>query len=182
MADPDVTDLLAAASQGDPHALDLLYPVVYEKLKVLARKHLRDERPDHTLGATALVHEAFLKLDCSLSWESRVHFYGVASRAMRRILVDHARRRAAAKRGRQHQVTLDTNTPASNPDPSDEIAAVDEALERLAETDPRAAKLVELRYFGGLTIEQAAEVLEISTATAKRDWVMARAWLQRDLG
>jgi len=184
MADQDVTELLAAASEGDPHALDLLYPVVYDKLKVLARKHLRDERPDHTLGATALVHEAFLKLvDVrSLSWESRAHFYGVASRAMRRILVDHARRRTAAKRGRQHQVTLDTDTPVSTPDPSDEIAAVDEALHRLAEADPRAAKLVELRYFGGMTIEQAAEVLEISPATAKRDWAMARAWLQRDLG
>ena len=184
MADSDVTTLLQEVSRGDSAALDRLFPVVYEKLKMLARKHLRDERPDHTLGATALVHEAFLKLvDMrTLTWESQAHFYGVATQAMRRILVDHARRRTAMKRGRQHQVTLDTDAPLSTPDPSEEIVAVDEALKRLAEEDSRSAKLVELRYFGGMTIEEAARLLGISPATAKRDWVMARAWLQRALG
>lgn len=184
MADSEVTILLAAASRGDSHALERLFPVVYEELKVMARKHMRDERPDHTLGATGLVHEAFLKLvdTHSVSWENQAHFYGVASQAMRRILVDHARRRTALKRGRQHHVTLDTDAPIPVPDPSGEIVAVDEALQELASEDPRAARLVELRYFGGLSIEQAAGVLGISPATAKRDWVLARAWLQRALG
>ncbi len=117
-----------------------------------------------------------------VTWESQSHFYGVATLAMRRILVDHARRRTAGKRQRQLQVTLDTDVPVASPDPSDEIVAVDEALTALALEDPRAAQLVTLRYFGGLTIEEAARVLEISIATAKRDWVLARAWLQRALG
>ena len=184
MPEPDVTGLLAAASRGEPDALDQLYPVVYGKLKMLARKHLRGERGDHTLSATALVHEAFLRLvdQDGVNWESQSHFYGVATLAMRRILVDHARRRTAGKRQRHLQVTLDTDAPVASPDPSDEIVAVDEALTALALEDPRAAQLVTLRYFGGLTIEEAARVLEISTATANRDWVLARAWLQRALG
>lgn len=183
MPDPDITGLLHAASQGEAEAQDRLYAAVYDRLRELARRHLRDERPDHTLGATALVHEAFLKLVDSTStpWEGQAHFYGVASQAMRRILVDHARRRTAAKRGRQHQVTLDTNTPDAGSEPGDEIVAVDEALNLLAREDPRSAKLVELRYFGGMTIEQTAKVLGISTATAKRDWRAARAWLHRTL-
>ena len=184
MPDSDVTGLLAAASRGEPDAMDRLFPVVYGKLKVLARKHLRTERGDHTLSATALVHEAFLRMvdQDAVSWESQSHFFGVATLAMRRILVDHARRRSAGKRSRQLQVTLDTDTPVSSPDPSDEILAVDEALEALAVQDPRAAQLVTLRYFGGLSNEEAARVLAISPSTAKRDWVLARAWLQRALG
>ncbi|NOT09082.1 MAG: sigma-70 family RNA polymerase sigma factor [Gemmatimonadales bacterium] len=184
MPDSDVTELLAAASKGEPDALDRLLPVVYGKLKMLARSHLRGERADHTLGATALVHEAFLRLvdQRSITWESQSHFYGIATRAMRRILVDHARRRGAVKRSRQQQVTLDTGVQLSNSDPSDEIVAVDEALERLAREDPRSAKLVELRYFGGMTIEESAKMLNVSVATAKRDWALARAWLQRALG
>jgi RNA polymerase sigma factor (TIGR02999 family) len=184
MSDSDITGLLTAASRGEPDALDQLFPVVYGKLKLLARKHLRGERGDHTLSATALVHEAFLRLvdQSSVTWESQAHFYGIATLAMRRILVDHARRRSAGKRRRQLQVTLDTDTPVASPDPSDEILAVDEALVALALHDPRAAKLVTLRYFGGLTMEEAARVLEISLATAKRDWTLARAWLHRALG
>ena len=183
MPESDVTGLLVAASHGEPDAMEQLFPAVYGKLKMLARKHLRSERADHTLGATALVHEAFLKLvdQRDVSWESQAHFYGVATLAMRRILVDHARRRTAGKRGRQHQVTLDTDVAGNVADPSDEILAVDEALTALAKEDPRAAKLVDLRYFGGLTIEDAARVLGISPATAKRDWTLARAWLQRAL-
>lgn len=184
MPDSEITSLLIAASKGEPEALDRVFPAVYEKLKAMARGQLRGERADHTLGATALVHEAFLKLvdQRSVTWESQSHFYGVATQAMRRILVDHARRRTAAKRSRQHQVTLDTNTPLANDDRSEEIVAVDEALHHLAEEDPRAAQLVELRYFGGMTIEEAAKQLQVSNATAKRDWVLARAWLSRALG
>ena len=184
MPDADITVLLAAASNGDPQALDRLFPVVYDALRTMARKHLRNERPDHTLGPTALVHEAYLKLvdQLAVPWEGRTHFYGVATQAMRRILVDHARRRTAGKRGRQHQVTLDTDAPLSAPDPSAEILAVDEALAGLAKEDPRSARLVELRYFGGMTNEEAARILDISVATAKRDWTLARAWLQRALG
>ncbi len=184
MPEPDITGLLAAASRGEPGAMDRVFPVVYGRLKALARRHLRGERGDHTLGATALVHEAFLRLvdQSAVTWESQSHFYGIATLAMRRILVDHARRRAAGKRSRQLQVTLDTDTPASVPDPGEEILAVDEALAALEQRDPRAARLVTLRYFGGLTIEEAAGVLGISPATAKRDWALARAWLQRALG
>jgi RNA polymerase sigma factor (TIGR02999 family) len=180
----DVTRLLVAVSNGDPEALERLFPVVYEELRALARGQLRSERPDHTLGATGLVHEAFLRLvdQHSVSWQGRSHFFGIAAQAMRRILVDHARRRTAAKRGRQHQVTLETDAPVADTAPPEEIVAVDEALGRLSLHDPRAAKLVELRYFGGLTIEEAAKTIGISPATAKRDWTLARAWLQRELG
>lgn len=184
MPDPDITELLQAAADGDPAHVERLFSVVYDRLKVLARKQLRDERPDHTLGATALVHEAYLKLlgQPASHWSGRAQFYGVAAQAMRRILVDHARMRNALKRGRKHQVTLEPDAPLSAPDSSEETLAVDEAVTELAREDPRAAKLVELRYFGGMTIEEAADILGISTATAKRDWVMARAWLQRALG
>jgi len=184
MPDHDVTGLLAAASRGETDAMDQLFPVVYGKLKLLARKHLRAERGDHTLSPTALVHEAFLRLvdQDGVSWESQSHFYGIATLAMRRILVDHARRRTAGKRSRQLQVTLDDASPIASADPSAEILAVDEALAELAGHDPRAARLVTLRYFGGLTIEEAAKVMAVSPATAKRDWILARAWLQRALG
>lgn len=184
MSDADVTDLLAAASRGESGALEQLFPAIYGPLKMIARKHLRGERAEHTLGPTALVHEAYLKLvdQRDVSWESQAHFYGVATLAMRRILVDHARRRSAGKRSRQFQVTLDTEGAGAVADPGEEILAIDEALTALARNDPRAAKLVDLRYFGGLTIEDAARVLGISPATAKRDWALARAWLQRALG
>jgi len=184
MADSDITILLAAVSEGGPQATAELYAVVYHELKALAHKQLRNERPDHTLGATALVHEAFLKLvdGNTVPWEGQAHFFGVASQAMRRILVDHARRRTASKRSRQQQVTLDADTPIAAEKSPEEILAVDDALRRFYALDPRAAQQVELRFFGGRTIEDAALILGISTATAKRDWTVARAWLQRDLG
>jgi len=184
VADTELTGLLAAVSRGDSTSQDRLFAAVYEALKTLARKQLRDERPDHTLGATALVHEAYLKLvdGPAVPWESRRHFYGMAAQAMRRILVDHARRRTAAKRSRQQQVTLDSDAQLAAPHPAEEILGVNDALDSLAREDPRAARLVELRYFGGMSIEEAAEILEVSPATAKRDWALARAWLQRALG
>ena len=160
-----------------------LIPLVYGELRQLAARQLRDERPDHTLSPTSLVHEAFLKLtgNTPVSWESRSHFFGVAAQAMRRILVDHARRRTAQKRGRQHQITLDTAAQDALPTSSDDILGVDEALERLALLDARQARVVELRYFVGLSIEETAEVIGTSIATVKRDWMVARAWLQREL-
>lgn len=144
---------------------------------------MRGERPDHTLSPTSLVHEAFLRLvdQKSVNWQSRSHFFGIAAQAMRRVLVDHARRRRAAKRSRHLQVSLGSDLEPATPAESEDVVALDEALGRLAEHDPRAAKLVELRYFGGLTIEEAAGSLDISPATAKRDWNLARAWLHREL-
>lgn len=167
--------------------MDRLMPLVYEELRVLAASQLRRERGDHTLGATALVHEAFFRLvdQRSVDWQGRAHFFGVAAQAMRRILVDHARRRHAAKRGRQHQVTLDTDAladAANDAGATDEVLAVDDALARLATVDPRQAQLVEFRYFAGFSLEETAELLGVSLATAKRDWAFARAWLQRELG
>lgn len=158
-------------------------PLVYDELRGLAAGYLRRERRDHTLGATDLVNEAFLRLvnQHTVSWAGRSHFFGIAAQAMRRVLVDHARRRTAAKRSRQHQVTLDTAVELSGDTSSDEIVAVDEALGRLAAVDERQARLVELRYFAGLSIVEAAEVLGVSAATVKRDWALARAWLQREL-
>ncbi len=158
-------------------------PLVYEELRGLAASQLRRERGEHSLGPTALVHEAFFRLvdQRSVSWQGRSHFFGIAAQAMRRILVDHARRRSAAKRGRTHQVTLDSNAMELGEEGSAEVLAVHEALERLASFEERQARLVELRYFAGFSIEEAAGLLEISPATAKRDWAFARAWLQREL-
>ena len=183
MPDPEITGLLAAASRGEVEARDQLFEVVYARLRLLARRHLQNERPDHTLGATGLVHEAFLKLanTHATEWESQAHFFRVASQAMRRILVDHARRRTSAKRQRDQDVSLTTSTPAPGAVP-EEILAIDDALTRLAQADSRAARLVELRFFGGMSIEEAARVLDISPATAKREWTFARGWLQRALG
>ncbi|MEZ4458034.1 MAG: sigma-70 family RNA polymerase sigma factor [Gemmatimonadales bacterium] len=179
-----MTRLLGLLSQGDPDAMDRLMPLVYDELHRLAASYLRRERGDHTLGATALVHEAFLRLvdQRQVDWEGRSHFFGIAAQAMRRVLVDHARRRSAAKRSRNMQVTLETGADVATDGGADEVLAVDEALERLAQLDPRQARLVELRYFAGFSIAEAAEGLGISPATAKRDWALARAWLHRELG
>lgn len=181
--DSNVTSLLAALSDGDPRAMDQLLPAIYDELKRLAASQLRRERGEHTLGATALVHEAFLKLvdQRDVDWRGRSHFFGIAAQAMRRILVDHARRRAAHKRSCEQQVTLDNAVAVAADNDSDEILAVHEALDRLAQLDARQAKLVELRYFAGFTLEESAELLGISPATAYRDWAVARAWLQREL-
>jgi RNA polymerase sigma-70 factor, ECF subfamily len=181
--DSDVTRLLIALAEGEPQAMDRLLPVIYDELKILAASQLRRERGEHTLGATALVHEAFLKLvdQRSVDWRGRSHFFGIAAQAMRRILVDHARRRTAHKRSRDHQVTLEDAVLVAADGDNDEVLAVHEALDRLSLLDARQAKLVELRYFAGFTLEESAELLGVSQATAYRDWAVARAWLQREL-
>jgi RNA polymerase sigma-70 factor, ECF subfamily len=181
--EPDITAHLLALADGDGNALDRMLPAIYDELKRLAASQLRRERGDHTLGATALVHEAYLRLvdQRAMNWRGRSHFFAIAAQSMRRILVDHARRHTASKRARDHQVTLDTAVAIAADADTDDILAVHEALERLAQFDPRQAQLVELRYFAGFTIEEAADLLNISTATASRDWTVARAWLYREL-
>lgn len=178
----DVSQLLFAWSHGDADALARLMPLVYDELRRLASSYLRRERPDHTLQPTALVHEAFLKLvGQELNLQNRAHFFGVAAQVMRCILVDHARGHDAAKRGSgvQHfalEEVLDT------PDTSQvDVLALDEALNDLTRLDPQQARIVELRYFGGLTIEETAEVLGLSPATVKREWRLARTWLHREM-
>lgn len=179
---PDLTELLLAAQAGASDATDRLLPLVYDELKRLAAGYLRAERADHTLQTTGLVHEAYLKLvdQHRTTWQNRGHFFGIAAQAMRRILVDHARRHRARKRDAGRPVTLDDNLAGPAAD-TDEVLAVDQALQRLAALDSRQARIVELRYFAGLSIEQTAESLGISPATVKRDWLSAKAWLQREL-
>ncbi len=177
-----VTGLLHALNGGDAAALDRLLPLLYDELRRLAEAQLRRERPDHTLGTTGLVHEAYLRLvdQAGVTYASRNHFLSVAAMAMRRVLIDYARRRRAGKRDGGFPVTLDESLIAAA-DPIEEVLFVDLALARLAQLSPRQAKLVELRYFGGASLDEAAQVLEVSLATAKRDWVAARAWLLREL-
>ncbi|HLG04678.1 MAG TPA: sigma-70 family RNA polymerase sigma factor [Gemmatimonadales bacterium] len=179
----EITDLLRAAGAGSHEAMDRLIPLLYDELRGLAAGYLRSERTDHTLQTTALVHEAYLKLvdQRHTTWQNRAHFFGIAAQAMRRILVDHARRRRALKRDAGRPVTLDENVVGDLGD-TEEILGVDAALERLAALDPRQARVVEMRYFAGLTIEQTAEALGVSPATVKREWLSAKAWLQRELG
>jgi RNA polymerase sigma factor (TIGR02999 family) len=179
-----VTDLLQAWASGDQAALDQLLPLVYNELRRQARRYMRAQPAGHTLQTTGLVHEAYLRLvgQSSVEWKGRGHFFGVAAKAMRSILVDHARARGAAKRGGPvHAITLDEGEGIAGPQPSVDVLALDEALGRLAELDPRKSELVELRYFGGLGIDEAAAVLGVSPATVKREWVTARAWLRREL-
>lgn len=179
-----VTDLLRAWASGDQAALDELLPLVYDELRRQARRYMRAQPAGHTLQTTALVHEAYLRLvgQSSVEWEGRAHFFGVAAKAMRSILVDHARARNAAKRGGwARAITLDDAGGVAGPQASVDVLALDEALGRLAELDSRKSQLVELRYFGGLGIDEAAAVLGVSPATVKRDWTTARAWLRREL-
>ena len=175
----DVTHILNAIERGDAKAADELLPLVYEELRLLAAQKLSHESPGHTLQATALVHEAYIRLVGSEAqgWRSRTYFFGAAAEAMRRILVENARRKRRLKRGgdRLRVELQDDDLPTE--DRSDDLVALDEALTELAKTDPAKAELVKLRYFAGLTMEQAADVLGISPATAKRQWVYARAWL-----
>ena len=181
---PDgVTGMLLAWRAGEPGALDALLPVVYAELHRQAERALRREATGHTLQPTALVNEAYLRLvdHARVSWQNRAQFFGVAARCMRRILVDYARARGAAKRGGPGLRAALGDADAVVEEPASLVAAVHEALERLAVLDPEQARLVELRYFGGLTIEETAEVLGISTATVKREWTVARAWLRREL-
>lgn len=179
----DVTGLLLAWSRGDRGALDALVPLVYGELRRQADRYLRRQRIGHTLQATAVVNEAFLKLidQTSVSWKDRSHFFAVASRAMRQILVDHARRRHAGKRGGDAtRVVLEDGTASVQPRGVD-LMALDDALARLEALDPGQAHLVELRFFGGLTVEETAVVLGCSPATVKRAWSSARAWLYGQL-
>lgn len=176
-----VTTLLVRWREGDSEALEELMPLVYGELRRLAGHYLRKERSDHTLQSTALVHEAYLRLagQSPPEWQNRAHFFGIAARIMRQILVEHARARDAAKRGGGAcRLTLDAAVAISDRTDVD-ILELDRALTGLAELDPQQSRIVELRFFGGLTIEDTSEVLGISPATVKRDWVTARAWLYR---
>ena len=179
----DVTRLLARWGQGDREALDQLTPLVYNELRRLAKAYLRRERPDHTLEGTALVHEAYLRLidQHQVEWKSRNQFFGLAAELIRRILVDHARARVAAKRGGGN-FKLSLDDAIAPPQEKDlDLVALDDALQSLARADAQQSRIVELRYFGGLTIEETAEILDISPATIKRDWVMAKAFLKREM-
>jgi len=178
-----VTRLLAEWGKGDQAALEKLTPLIYGELKRLAARYLRRERSDHTLEATALVHEAYLRLidQRHVVWQNRAHFFGVAAQAIRRILVDYARGRHAAKRGAGAvKLSLEDVVETPRQRPLD-LVALDDALEDLAKMDPQQSRVVELRFFAGLSIEETAEVLGISPATVKRDWTAAKAWLHRDL-
>jgi RNA polymerase sigma factor (TIGR02999 family) len=177
-----VTQLLADWSKGDQEALDGLMPLVYDELRRLAASYMRRERPDHTLQSTALVHEAYLRLvdQRSVKWQNRTHFFGVAAQLIRRLLVDHARTHQAAKRGAAYKLSLDEAIDV--PEQRDvSLLALDDALNTLAAMDPQQSRIVELRFFGGLSIEETAEVVGISPATVKRDWTLAKAWLYREM-
>jgi len=180
----DVTALLVRLSNGEEAALDRLLPAVYDELRRIAHNQLRGERADHTLRTTELVHEAYEKLveHNAVDWQDRQHFFAVAARAMRQVLVDHARKKTAAKRGGDApEMPLDDVTLLQETKTED-LIALDDALNRLAAQDERAAKVVECRFFGGYTIAETADVLDVSRSTVKRDWRGARAWLNRELG
>jgi RNA polymerase sigma factor (TIGR02999 family) len=180
--DADVTGLLLAWSNGDETAHNRLMDAVYDELRLVARRHLRGEREDHSLAPTALVHETYVKLvdQQRVRWQNRAHFFAIAARLMRRILVDHARSRAAAKRGSGRTVVLDDVDVETSPLNVD-VLALDAALDKLAAMDERQSRLVELRFFAGLTVEETAVTLDIAPITVKRDWAHARAWLFREL-
>jgi RNA polymerase sigma factor (TIGR02999 family) len=180
----DVTQLLGQIEHGDPHAAEKLLPLLYDELRKLAAQKLVHEKPGQTLQATALVHEAYVRLvdaDKSQHWNSRGHFFGAAAEAMRRILVENARRRARVKHGGDRIREELASSGVAAPEIDEELLALDEALERLAEHDPPSAELVKLRYFAGLTIPQAAEILGVSPRKADFIWSFARAWLRREI-
>ncbi len=180
---PDVTQLLIAWSNGDQAARDGLMSVVYEELHRLARRYMRRESPGHTLQTSALVNEAFLRLvdQRNVHWQNRAHFFGIAAQMMRRVLVDYARSRSYAKRGGGARASsLDEGLIVSE-ERSAEVVAVHEALDELAKFDPRKSQIVELRFFGGLSVDETAEVLGVSPGTVAHDWTMAKAWLRREI-
>ena len=181
--DQDVTKLLIQWSKGDSEALDALVPLVYDELRRLAQLYLSREKPGHTLSSTALVHEAYLRLvqQKDVTWQNRAHFFGVAARMMRRILVDHARRHGYAKRGGGALTLSLDETVAAAPEREISLVALDDALDSLAKLDERQSRMVELRFFGGLSIEETSEVLGVSAPTVKREWASARAWLYREI-
>jgi RNA polymerase sigma factor (TIGR02999 family) len=185
----EITGLLKAWSLGDAAALDRLTPLVYDELRDLAHRYMRHERAGHTLQTTALVNEAYLRLVevKGIDWQDRVHFLAVSARIMRRILVNAARARASAKRGGEmervnHSTAVDFDQlPAAYSDRAAELLALDDALSKLAQMDPRRGQVIELRFFGGLTVEETAGILNISPQSVMRDWKLARAWLSREL-
>jgi RNA polymerase sigma factor (TIGR02999 family) len=180
----ELARLLAEASTGKRAALEALLPLVYDELHRLATAYMRRERPGQTLQATALVHEAYLRLlrEQHTRWENRAHFCAIAAGSMRQILVERARARGRLKRaGDQHRITLSDAIPAQNPAEAVDVEALDQALTRLAKMDADLARLVELRFFGGLSIDETAEVLGVSPASVKRSWATAKAWLRREL-
>jgi RNA polymerase sigma factor (TIGR02999 family) len=184
---PEVTGLLQAWSKGDESALEKLTPAVYEELLRIARGHMRRERAGHTLQTAALVNEAYLRLvdAASVDWKDRMHFFAIAARMMRRILVDAARAKASERRGAPGQIpkTVDLDRiPDNSPARSRTVIALDDALKTLAEVDPRKAQVVELRYFAGLSVAETAQALELSEQSVMRDWRLAKAWLQREIG
>ena len=179
----NITELLVGYGRGDKEALDQLMPIVYEELRRQAARYLRKERPGHTLQTTALIHEAYVRLvdQRHVQWQNRAHFFGIAAQLMRRILVDHARTKQRVKRGGSDiRVSLDVADVAVKGQDLD-VVALDEALQHLAAIDEQQARVVELRFFSGLSVEETAEVMGISPATVKRDWSMAKAWLHREL-
>jgi RNA polymerase sigma factor (TIGR02999 family) len=179
----DVTRMLVGLGSDDGSAVDRVFPLVYRELHRLAHRQLRSERPDHTLDTTALVHEAYLRLAPAegIEWHGRAHFFAVAARAMRRILINHAEARNAHKRGGLWRRVELSDEVAAEAERNDTLLALDRALTRLAVLDERQARVVECRYFAGMSLEETAAALEISLATVKRDWAVARAWLNREL-
>lgn len=182
-SETDVTALLSQMAEGDESASERLIPIIYEELKRLARSYMRRERPDHTLQTTALVHEAYLKLvgQKSIRWQSRSQFFAVAAQIMRRILIDHARRNLRLKRGGAKEVLPLDEALVFSREYSEELLKLDAALDRLAQLDARQGRVVELRFFAGLTVEETAESLSISPKTVKRDWAVAKAWLHAEV-
>lgn len=178
-----ITVLLEQWGEGDPQALEKLTPLVYGELHRLASRYLRRERPDHTLQSTALVNEAYLKLvgQHSMRWQNRAHFFGIAAQLIRRILVDHARSRAAEKRGSSAPKLSLEEVPEAAAVRELDLVALDDVLDDLAKIDPRQSRVVELRFFAGLSVEETAEVMQMSPATVKREWTAAKAWLFRQL-
>ncbi|HEY3739652.1 MAG TPA: sigma-70 family RNA polymerase sigma factor [Bryobacteraceae bacterium] len=178
-----MTQLLVQWKDGDRESLDRLIPLVYQELRTIAQRFLRNEKAGHTLQSTALVHEAYLRLvdQSRTNWQNRAHFFGVAATIIRNILVDHARARQASKRGGPMPALSLDEAIALSPKRDRELIAVDDALMNLSRLDPQQSRIVELRFFGGLTIEETAEVLDISVSTVKRDWILAKTWIGRAL-
>jgi RNA polymerase sigma factor (TIGR02999 family) len=182
-APENITILLNKLSNGNNLVIDQILPLVYDELHKISSKYLKGEYRNHTLQTTELVHEAYIKLigNQEISWESRAHFFGIAAKTMRQLLVDYARKRKAQKRGSGNKKILLEDVPLQFEESDDKILALDEALKKLETVGERSSKIVELRYFSGLTIEETAEILSISPATVKRDWNFAKAWLYREI-
>jgi RNA polymerase sigma factor (TIGR02999 family) len=182
-ASQEITQLLEQWSDGDKEALEKLTPVLYKELHRMAHRYMRQERPGHTLQTTALINEAYLRLIAwkDVRWQNRAQFFGVSAQLMRKILVDFARSRNYAKRGGGARAISLEEVPAVSPDRARDIVAVDDALQRLAIIDPRKSQIVELRFFGGLTLEETAEVVKVSSRTIRREWDLAKTWLSREM-